>query len=128
MTKKDDIMTLQVNTDNFSDTVRMVLNGELNTITASQLEQQLNDALIPQTSTLIMDLEHLSFVSSAGLRIFAKAQKMMKARSGHAYFVRPSPQVKKVFDIVKIVKVSDVFSNDDELDDYLAAMQRDVVA
>ena len=128
MTKKDDIMTLQVNTDSFSDTVRIVLNGELNTLTASQLEQQINDTVTPQTMALIMDLENLSFVSSAGLRIFAKAQKIMKAQNGRAYFVRPSPQVKKVFDIVKVVKVSDVFTSDDELDDYLAAMQRDVVA
>ncbi|MFN3926007.1 MAG: STAS domain-containing protein [Pseudanabaenaceae cyanobacterium] len=33
-------------------------------------------------STLILDLSGLEFVSSAGLRIFAKARKMMKNKGG----------------------------------------------
>lgn len=39
----------------------------------------------------------------------------------------PQPQIRKVFDMVKAVPLSDVFASTEELDAYLAAMQRKVI-
>jgi anti-sigma B factor antagonist len=108
------------------NTLHLMLNGKLDAITAPELEKFINDSINNDIKTLILDLQNLSFVSSAGLRIFAKARKMMKSRSGMVYFVNLSPQVKKVFDIVKAIPLSEVFQNFAEIDAYLQKMQDNI--
>ncbi|CAN1212179.1 STAS domain-containing protein [Tumidithrix helvetica PCC 7403] len=118
-------MTLKISTKLSEPTTSyLVLDGKLDAITAPELEEFIDNHLSPEIATLILDLQALSFVSSAGLRIFAKLRKMMKSRDGKAFFVNLSPQVKKVFDIVKAVPIAEVFQDIEELDAYLANMQR----
>ena len=108
------------------DTLHLMLNGKLDAVTASELEKSINNSINNEIKTLILDLQDLSFVSSAGLRIFAKARKMMKSRTGVVYFANLSPQVKKVFDIVKAIPLAEVFQDVAEIDAYLKKMQQNV--
>ncbi|MEA5619117.1 STAS domain-containing protein [Cronbergia sp. UHCC 0137] len=120
-------MSLQIQSQTSKiDTVHLILDGKLDAITAPELEKFINDQMNNEIKTLILDLGNLSFISSAGLRIFAKARKMIKSRSGMVYFTNLSPQVKKVFDIVKAVPLSEVFQNVGEIDAYLEKMQNKV--
>ena len=64
-----------------------------------------------------------NYISSAGLGALFRAQKAMKARSGEALIVNPSPQVQKVLDIVKAIEGRAIFRNVAELDEYLDEMQ-----
>ncbi|WP_201324622.1 STAS domain-containing protein [Pseudanabaena sp. lw0831] len=120
-------MALQILTDNSNpDTLCLSLDGQLDTLTASDLEKSLQSNLNQDIQTIIFDLQNLSFVSSAGLRVFAKARKTMKSKEGKVFFTNLTPQVKKVFDIVKAVPLSEVFVNTEELDAYLTVMQANV--
>jgi hypothetical protein len=58
-----------------------------------------------------------------GYSIFPVSQDIL-----HSRFVisQPSPQVRKVFDIVKAVPLNSIFSSTAELDEYLDHMQRKV--
>jgi hypothetical protein len=51
----------------------------------------------------------------------------MAKRAGRTVLVNAQPQVQKVFDIVKAVDLGAVFVSIEELDEYLDAMQRQVV-
>jgi anti-anti-sigma factor len=116
-------MTLQMLTTSSEPTLlTLALEGQLNALTSPELERFVTD-LDVQVKTLILDLNRLSFVSSAGLRVFAKARKAMQAREGKLCFVRLSPQVKRVFDIIKVVPPATIFQDEQELDSYLAHMQ-----
>jgi len=120
-------MALQILVDNTSpNTLSVALDGQLDTLTANDLDQSIQTNLQQDTQTLIFDLQNLSFVSSAGLRIFAKARKTLKLRDGKVFFINLTPQVKKVFDIVKAVPISEVFASTKELDAYLTVMQSEV--
>ncbi len=120
-------MTLNIQAESSEPSqVTLLLDGKLDATTSPTLDQFISDSLSPSVQTLVFDLQKLSFVSSAGLRVFAKARKTLKARSGNAYFVNLSPQVKRVFEIVKAVPVSEVFQDVQEFDAYLAAMQKKV--
>jgi len=120
-------MALQILVDNTSpNTLSVALDGQLDTLTANDLDQSIQTNLQQDTQTLIFDLQNLSFVSSAGLRIFAKARKTLKLRDGKVFFINLTPQVKKVFDIVKAVPISEVFASIEELDAYLTVMQSEV--
>ncbi|MBL1209457.1 STAS domain-containing protein [Geminocystis sp. GBBB08] len=103
-------------------TMYLILDGELDTNTASDLDQ-LIIKLDNRITNLVFDLQKLNFISSAGLRIFAKARKIMKSRQGQICFINLTPQVKKVFNIVKAVPISEVFQSTEELDAYLMKMQ-----
>lgn len=104
----------------------LALEGSLDAVTSPELESFLTENLKDEITTLILDLERLTFVSSAGLRTFARTRKALMGRGGKLCFVHLSPQVQKVFDIVKAVPHADVFRNTAELDEYLAMMQRRV--
>jgi anti-sigma B factor antagonist len=120
-------MALQILVDNSNPvTLCLSLDGQLDTLTATDLEKSLQTNLTQGIQTIIFDLQDLTFVSSAGLRVFAKARKTLKSKEGKVFFTNLTPQVKKVFDIVKAVPLSEVFVNTEELDAYLTVMQSNV--
>jgi hypothetical protein len=50
----------------------------------------------------------------------------MRAGSGKALVLNPTPAVKKVLDIVKAAEIDSIFTSVQELDRYLDAMQKKV--
>ena len=108
------------------DTMTLILEGRLDAITAPELEQFVTTKVGENVKTIVLDLGKLSFISSAGLRTFAKMRKTLVSREGRLCFVNLSPQVQKVFEIVKAVPHTEIFRNLDELDAYLTLMQRRV--
>jgi anti-sigma B factor antagonist len=102
-------------------TVTLKLIGSLDTATAPELERQMITCLAGRVSNLVFDLAGLSFVSSAGLRLFQMARKQMVARGGgQASFVNMQPQVEEVFTIIQSLPGIGVFKDVEALDRYLA--------
>ncbi len=97
--------------------------GRLDTNTAPQLETTL-EPVLAQTRTLIFDMAGLEYISSAGLRVLFKTTKALQQKGGSATMVHMQPQIRKVFDIVKAMPDMRIFKNEDEMDEYLAAMQK----
>jgi anti-anti-sigma factor len=106
-----------------SGTVTVELAGSLDTATAPELERQLAPVLETQVTDLVFDLAGLSFISSAGLRVFANSRKRLKERSGQAAFVNMQPQIQEVFEIIKALPGVAIFKSFAEMDEYLAARQ-----
>jgi anti-sigma B factor antagonist len=107
-------------------TMTLTLDGRLDAVTAPELEQFVTAQVGADVKTIVLDLGELSFISSAGLRTFAKMRKTLASREGRLCFVNLSPQVQKVFEIVKAVPHTEIFRNLEELDAYLTLMQRRV--
>ena len=65
---------------NKADNVMTIaLSGRLDTVTAPELELEISNALAGITE-LILDLEKLDYISSAGLRVLLSTQKTMNER------------------------------------------------
>lgn len=77
--------------------LKLILEGRLDTATAPQLEATLNEALAGVTS-LKFDLEKLDYISSAGLRVLLSSQKTMN-KQGSMVISNVSPEVKEIFDV-----------------------------
>ena len=105
-------------------TVTVALTGSLDTATAPELEKQLAPVLAGSARDVVFDLAQLTFISSAGLRVFALTRKTLKERGGQASFVHMQPQIHEVFEIMKSLPGVAVFKDAAELDRYLAARQR----
>ena len=104
--------------------ITVKLAGSLDTATAPQLAEQLAPVLARSMKDIVFDLAELKFISSAGLRVFASARKMLKERGGQVSFVHMQPQIHEVFEIMKSLPGVAVFKDIEELDQYLAARQR----
>ena len=79
------------------------LEGRLDTATAPELEAVIDTALIG-VETLVMDLEQLEYVSSAGLRVFLKMQKLMNTQ-GTMKIIHVNETIMEVFDITGFVDI-----------------------
>lgn len=98
-------MALQIKYDTLPNkSLRVTLTGRLDAVTSDQLDQFITTQTAQPIENLIFNLQNLQFVSSAGLRIFAKSRKLMKAKKGKTLFINLQPQVQKVFDLVKAVQ------------------------
>ncbi len=101
-------------------------SGRLDTSTYTILEQRVDVVLKEQPHTLVFDMETLDYISSMGVRVIARAQKLMKGYNGSVVLLNLQPQIQKVFDIIKALPTQQVFSTMEELDDYLDRMQRQI--
>jgi len=105
------------------------LAGHLDTHTYQRADAALEPVLTDASVTLlVLDLSDLEYISSAGLRTVFKARKALGARGGKVVVANPQPQIRKVFDLVKAVPFSEIFSSTAEADAYLDAMQKRVLS
>ena len=75
----------------------VALTGRLDTTTAPQLEAELKEGLDGVTE-LIIDMETLEYISSAGLRVLLSAQKIMSKR-GAMTVTHVSETIMEIFDV-----------------------------
>ena len=74
----------------------VALDGRLDTTTAPQLEKELDS--LSDIKMLIIDMEKLVYVSSAGLRVLLKAQKVMN-KQGKMTVKNVSQEIKEIFEV-----------------------------
>jgi len=100
------------------------LSGRLDGVSHADLDRDLQPWLVsPEIHTIVLELDQLNYISSAGLRSIFRARKALSERSGRLLVVKPQPQIQKVFDIVKAVPLREIFQSVQELDRYLDRIQ-----
>ncbi len=73
------------------------LEGRLDTTTAPDLEAVVKSDL-DGVKELIFEVKNLEYISSAGLRTFLSAQKIMN-KQGNMTVMHPSEEVQEIFDV-----------------------------
>ena len=84
-------------------TLRIALEGRLDTNTAPQLEAELKTSLSGITE-LELDFSGLEYISSAGLRVLLAAQKKM-SRQGKMTIRNVNETIMEVFEITGFVEI-----------------------
>ena len=75
----------------------IALEGRLDTMTAPELEAELNQSM-GGAESLVLDFSKLDYISSAGLRVLLSAHKAMSAKDGMKV-TNVNEIVKEVFDV-----------------------------
>jgi anti-sigma B factor antagonist len=102
--------------------------GSLDSNTYLVLEKKVEYLLQEgQAKHLTFDMAGVNYISSMGVRVVLKAQKELKLRGGSLSLMNMQPQIKKVFEIINALPSMQVFSSIEELDRYLAEMQRQTI-
>lgn len=82
----------------------LALEGRLDTNTAPELEQVLNDSLDDITA-LEIDFANLEYISSAGLRVLLTTHKTMTAKGGTLKVTNSNDVVREIFDVTGFVDI-----------------------
>ncbi len=81
------------------NSVLVKTGNRIDTINAGDFEREINPILAEAGVDLEMDCSELDYISSSGLRVVLKAQKMISANKGQMKLTGVKPQIKKVFDM-----------------------------
>lgn len=87
-------MKIEKNLDNVTFVIE--LEGRLDTMTAPELESALGD--LNGVKELVIDMKNLEYISSAGLRVILKAQKIMNEK-GSMKLKNVGESIMEVFEI-----------------------------
>ena len=75
----------------------LTLEGRLDTVSAPELEQVLQE-LLPGLSSLTLDFEKLDYISSAGLRVLLSTQKVMN-KQGTMTVTKVNETILEIFEV-----------------------------
>ena len=74
------------------------ISGKVDTLTAPTLEKEL-DEVFDTVEALEFDLENLTYISSAGLRVLLTAHNVMEDKDGEMKVINVHPDVMEIFEI-----------------------------
>ncbi len=94
-----------------ADVTVVALTGNLDTSSAPEADKALKACIAEGTTKLLVDLENIDFVSSAGLRVLLAAAKGLKATSGEIRICCLNKTVQEVFDISGFSAILSVFAD-----------------
>lgn len=113
-------MSLDIQVTKKRDFVYTVeLKGSLDTETYKDLETELKEIIDGKTKVIMLDMTNLTYISSAGIGIVMWAKKECKKSDINFSVVNLQPQIKKVFDAMKILPMISIFENMPEADQYI---------
>jgi anti-sigma B factor antagonist len=78
--------------------MELTLTGRLDTVTSSKLQPALTEA-IQSYETVLLDFTGVDYVSSAGLRVLLKGQKIAQGAGKSMKLKNVSSEVTEVFDM-----------------------------
>ena len=103
------------------------LKGPIDSKTYQELEQELNEITNENTKAVILDMSGVDYVSSMGVKVVITAKKSLERKKASFAMVDLQPQVKKVFDMLKILPMFDIFDDAPEADKYIDQIIKDEI-
>ena len=117
-------MMLAVNVKQTGDGVTIIApKGTLNSETSGTLDMQVRIELQKPIKTLVMDMTGVDFISSDGVGVIIKAKDTASKNNTDFAMINLQPQVKTVFEIIRLLPTLNVFESVEELDVYLDKLQ-----
>ncbi len=85
--------------------VSLLLEGELTTVTCSELDGHFNRLLETGERRFVVDFEKLTLITSAGLRVFLAFAKKLKKNQGAMALCQMAPGVFEVFEMTGFTSI-----------------------
>ncbi len=105
-------MEISVKTTN--DVKVLAFEGRLDTQTSPDTQMQLTQLIEGGDKKILVNLEKLDYISSAGLRVLLAAAKQLKTADGELRICSLNEVVKEIYDISGFTTIFKVFGSDSE--------------
>ncbi len=111
---------LQIKIIKQKDYVYLVeLKGSLDTETYLELEENLSEIINEKTKAVIFDMSGVDYISSIGIKVVIETKKSLQRMNANFAMSNLQPQIKKIFDMMKILPMFDIFDDMPEADKYI---------
>lgn len=84
----------------------IAIDGRLDTLTAPELTTEIN-TIAPESDKIILDVSHLEYISSAGIRALVTAHKLMAGKDGFT-IKAPNENVMEIIKLTGLTAVLDI--------------------
>jgi anti-anti-sigma factor len=105
---------MDITTEQREATCVVAMGGSLDAVTADQALNYLSGEIREGRHQLVLDLSQLSYVSSAGQRVFLTAVKEARAQKGDVRLAAPQRNVRKVLEMAGFPSIIKIFGEVDE--------------
>ena len=89
---------MNIDVNKADGTLIIKIEGRVDTVTAPQFEACATEN-IPGNEKIVVDCEKLDYISSAGLRVFLRAQKMVNAEGSEMALKNVNETVRQIFEV-----------------------------
>jgi len=103
----------------------MELSGSIDSDSYKYLEKELKELIDDKTKAVILDMGGVTYISSIGIRVIIWAKKELQSKNATFAMTNLQPPIKKVFDVMKILPVVDIFDDMPEADKYIDQIIKD---
>lgn len=93
---------LRIDLRTAADRIVISLHGELDLLGAPRLQQRIEQADVDSRGVLVLDLQGLQFVDSAGLRVILAAHEAARRRGHEFALTKGSEQVRRLLSIAGV--------------------------
>jgi anti-anti-sigma factor len=94
--------------------VKVALNGRLDTQGVSRVETRFVGAVVPRGRDTLVDLAHVEFIGSLGIRMFISVARSLAMKNARLVLVSPQSQVRDVFDNVSLSDIIPICASEAE--------------
>ena len=88
-----------------NDEVVVVIEGRVDTVTASEMEMKVSPIWAKPAIKLVFDCDKLEYLSSSGLRIILSAHKQVTAKGGKFIMRNLTREVRSVIDLTGFSRI-----------------------
>ena len=99
---------MKTNIEQLEDKFLVVLEGELDTAAAAEVEKTLQPLYATKGKDVIIDCEGLDYIASSGLRILISILKGAKAGGSKVVLKNMNEDIKSVFKLTGFINIFDV--------------------
>lgn len=90
------------------------LDGRFDAHSAGDVEKELNLTISKGARKLLVDMDGVEYISSAGLRVLLAVAKKLKKEEGEIKICCLKPYVKEVFDIAGFTQIFKIYDTAEE--------------
>ncbi|MER6346184.1 MULTISPECIES: anti-sigma factor antagonist BldG [Streptomyces] len=107
-------MDLSLSTETMGDRTIVRVGGEIDVYTAPKLREQLVELVNDGSFHLVVDMEGVDFLDSAGLGVLVGGLKRVRAHEGSLRLVCNQERILKIFRITGLTKVFPIHTSVEE--------------
>ena len=100
------------------------LSGSLYTDQQPELDQAVDRLLTGKPAALVFDLEHLEYLSSAGIGSLLKAEKALEETGGIMVLINLRLEVRKILELVGLLDYLNIVESPDDLGRMLDQLEK----
>ena len=92
----------------------LLVHGDMNANTSNQVLEKLKDLIMGGDKRIVINLENLNYISSAGLRVLLSANRLIKKKEGVIHICGLNNTAKEVFEISGFDMIFKTFDSEEE--------------